>query len=80
MTTHYWNTKKLLEEMNSQSHNQMVSMLRMDARTLRFRIKCKKFNTDEYYTLKERVQKTFFLLYGRKLGVSYAHWNTNYDY
>ena len=80
MTAHYWNTKKLLEEMSYQSHNQMVYMLRMDARTLRFRVKCKKFNTDEYYTLKERVQKTFFLLYGKKLGVNYEHWSTDYDY
>lgn len=80
MTAHYWNTKKILEEMNRLSHNQMASMLRRDARALRFRINCKQFNTDDYYALKERVQKTFFLLYGsKKFGVNYEYWSTDYD-
>ncbi|AVZ45187.1 hypothetical protein PQC40_gp104 [Escherichia phage EP335] len=81
MTTHYWNTKKLLEAMSSQSHNQMISMLRMDARSLRWQVKIGNFDSDLYYTLKERINKTHFIMYGRpRSHINYEHWNTDYDY
>lgn len=80
MTAHYWNTKKLLEEMSNQSHNQMLSMLRIDARALRFQVKIGNFSDDLYYTLKERIKKTHFIMYGRSRSyIKYDFWNTCYD-
>ena len=80
MTAHYWNTKKLLEAMSNQSHNQMLSMLRMDARALRFQVKIGNFSDDLYYTLKERVKNTHFIMYGRPRSyIKYDFWNTCYD-
>lgn len=81
MTAHYWNTKKLLEAMSNQSHNQMLSMLRMDARSLRFQVKIGNFSDGLYYTLKERINKTHFIMYGLKprTYVNYMYWDTCYD-
>ncbi|QBQ76538.1 hypothetical protein PQC57_gp110 [Escherichia phage vB_EcoP_WFI101126] len=81
MTAHYWNTKKLLDTMSNQSHNQMLWMLRMDARSLRFQVKIGNFSDGLYYTLKERIKKTHFIMYGIKprTYVNYMYWNTCYD-
>lgn len=80
MTAHYWNTKKLLEEMAGSSRVQLNSMLRMDARSLRFQVKIGNFSDGFYYTLKERVKKTHFIMYGRPRSyIKYDFWNTCYD-
>lgn len=80
MTAHYWNTKKLLEEMAGSSRVQLISMLRMDARSLRFQAKIGNFSDDLYYTLKERIKKTHFIIYGRPRSyIKYDFWNTCYD-
>ena len=81
MTAHYWNTKKLLEEMAGGSRVQLISMLRMDARSLRFQVKIGNFSDGLYYTLKERIKKTHFILFGIKprTYINYMYWNTCYD-
>ena len=80
MTAHYWNTKKLLGEMSRCSRVQLISMLRMDARALRFQVKIGNFSDDLYYTLKERIKKTHFIMYGLPRSyIKYDFWNTCYD-
>ena len=81
MTAHYWNTKKLLEEMAGCSRVQLLYMLRMDARSLRFQVKIGNFSNGLYYMLKERIKKTHFIMYGIKprAYINYMYWNTCYD-